>query len=180
MINKIKEELQMKTKYFMICLLFILLTGCTAKLNNSDESQSTETPLIQEVTSAAQTENPSPSAVTALSPLTLTQDEYPRVDGSTATIPLGEAVAAVLMGKDRVDCGKYAEFTGTDSAYRRLAYEEVDLLIVYEASETTMSDLSHVQFIQAPIGADALVFLVNTYNSIDNLADEQIRDIYSG
>jgi ABC-type phosphate transport system substrate-binding protein len=112
--------------------------------------------------------------------LTLTESEYPRIDGSTATIPLGEATAAVLMGKDRADCAVYADFTGTDSAYHRLVNEQVDLLIVYEASRDTQRSIQHAKFQKAAIGSDALVFLVNIKNPVDNLTVEQIRDIYAG
>lgn len=112
--------------------------------------------------------------------LTLTESEYPRIDGSTATIPLGEAAAAVLMDKDRADCAVYADFTGTDSAHHRLANGQVDLLMVYEASKDTRQSIQHAEFQKAEIGSDALVFLVNIRNTVDNLTVEQIRDIYAG
>jgi len=153
----------------VVCMTLIFLTGCTINRNAATEPPQTEIPSIEALAPVADNQ-----------PLTLTEDEYPRVDGSTATIPLGEAAAAVLMDKDRADCAKYAEFSGTDSAYRYLASGTVDLLMVYEASAETKSDLSGVRFKQAAIGADALVFLVNASNPVDNLTVDQIRGIYSG
>ena len=113
--------------------------------------------------------------------LVLTQAEFPRMDGSTATIPLGEAVAAVLMGISREEASQFAVFTGTDSAHRRLANREVDLLIVYGASQQTKDNLpEYSQFKRAAIGSDALVFLVNVSNPVDSLTICQIRGIYTG
>ena len=143
--------------FIIFCVLTVTLAGCST--NQAGDSK----------TRAADV-------------LTFTEAEYPRVDGSTATIPLAEAAAAVLIGKNRADCAGYADFTGTSSAYSRLANKEVDILIVYEAAQETKGamaeDFKH--FKQAAIGSDALVFLVNAANPVDNLTVDQIRGIYSG
>lgn len=108
-----------------------------------------------------------------------TENEFPRIDGSTATIPLGQAVTATLLGKSRDEAMAYTEFTGTNSAYLKLANNETDLLIVYEGSRETMEQLGDI-FEIAPVGRDALVFLVNVKNPIDSLTTEQIQSIYKG
>ncbi|MDR1559090.1 MAG: substrate-binding domain-containing protein, partial [Clostridiales bacterium] len=114
--------------------------------------------------------------------LKLSEDEYPRVDGSTAMIPLGEAAAAVLMGKDRAECAQYAEFNRTYESYKRLVDQEADILLVMEKDEQIADYMKDSTFglETAPIGRDALAFMVNTQNPIDSLTVEQIVDIYSG
>lgn len=114
--------------------------------------------------------------------LSLTEEEFPRLDGSTSTIPLGEALVAIMTGKDRAESKKYAEFSGTNEAYQNLADNNTDLLLVYEMPDeaATYIKKKNVEFDIAPIGCDALVFIVNAQNPVDNLTTRQIIDIYAG
>ncbi|MCL2436541.1 MAG: substrate-binding domain-containing protein [Clostridiales bacterium] len=113
--------------------------------------------------------------------LTFTESTFPRVDGSTANIPLGEAAAAVLMGIDRADAARFANFNGTDRSFRNLVDGNADVLIVYEPSEETVRTLGGLDGLNmAPIGYDGLVFIVNASNPVDSLTVEQVRDIYAG
>ena len=111
----------------------------------------------------------------------LSEDDFPRLDGSTATKPLGEALAALIMGKDRAACKEFADFSGTNEAYIRLADGEADLLLVYEmpseADEYVRDQASSFEI--ASIGMDALIFMVSTLNPVDNLTTQQIIDIYA-
>ena len=113
--------------------------------------------------------------------LSFTEADFPRIDGSTATIPLGEAAAAVLMGIDRADAGRFAVFSGTDRSFRNLVEGTVDLLIVYEPAEETLREIGGTEGLNmAPIGYDGLVFIVNAANPVDSLSVDQVRDIYTG
>ena len=113
--------------------------------------------------------------------LTLTEAEFPRIDGSTATIPLGEAAAAVLMGISRSDAARFADFTGTDSSFGALLEGRADLLIVYEPAAESRRNMPAINSLNMqPIGSDALVFIVNAANPVNNLSVEQVRDIYAG
>ena len=114
--------------------------------------------------------------------LSLSEEEFPKLDGSTATIPLGEALAAFMMSKDRGECKKYTKFSGTNDAYKRLVDRKADLLLVYEKPNDADEYLQHnsTEIEMVAIGKDALVFFVNAKNPINNLSYEQIVDIYSG
>jgi len=161
----------------------LLLTGCgksdikdtTAELNSANET-------VVSVPATVSIEQTSEQTEAAEKPLALSENEFPRMNGSTATIPLGEAIASVIMGKDRPDCEQYVQFTGTSDAYVQLVDGNTDFLVVYEPSETTKEYIkkSGVDLESVSIGRDALVFLVNTQNPVNGLTTRQIKDIYSG
>ena len=171
----------MKKTLALSIALAVLLAGCT-----------TQTPApVQDTTIAQSTTavpTSAPPATTATAPaepevvdFAFTPENMPRMDGSTATRPLAAALASTLMGLDAEDAETYAQFTGTSSAYKRLAEQEVDLLVVYEPQLELLEELGgSFTFEMAPIGRDALVFLVNAQNPVDSLTHEQIVDIYSG
>ncbi|MCL2627382.1 MAG: substrate-binding domain-containing protein [Oscillospiraceae bacterium] len=111
-----------------------------------------------------------------------TRENFPRMDGSTSTAPLAEAAASVLLGEHRSAVGELAIFNRTTQAFRNLAAGLCDILIVSEPTPEVFGELSDMGFeIEiAPIATDALVFIVNTSNPIDNLTTQQLRDIYTG
>jgi ABC-type phosphate transport system substrate-binding protein len=113
--------------------------------------------------------------------LSFTEEDFPRLDGSTATIPLAEAAAAVLMGIDREDTARFVNFYGTDRSFRNLIERQVDLLIVYEPSFYAVGLIGDMDKLHmAPIGKDGLVFSVNIENPVENLTIQQVRDIFAG
>ena len=122
---------------------------------------------------------PTPEPTPEVIPFTFTEENLPRLDGSTATIPLGEAIQSVLLGKPRSECG--VSFNKTSGAYYQLSYGERDVLVVYDGGEEVRQELNaDVLFETAPIGYDALVFLVNADNPVTNISTEQVRGIFSG
>lgn len=111
---------------------------------------------------------------------TMTADTYPVVDGSTATLPLSEAVFMAATGESAEVAAKEVVHTKTTNSYNRLYNGEVDLLIVYEPAETIVERMKTEPLCIKPIGLDALVFLANTANPLESLTMEQLVDIYSG
>lgn len=108
---------------------------------------------------------------------------YPRVDGSTANIPMMAQIRSSYLGEDLAESQNSSlEVTTTDYAWRNLIDGKNDLLLVYEPSAETkkLIDESPIKLKATPIGVDALVFIVNQKNKVKNLSSEQIRDIYSG
>lgn len=112
---------------------------------------------------------------------------YPKVDGSTANLPLMAALYSTLCGVPQEEAQALVDANGTADAWRKLAYGEADLLLVYEAPESVKRDLEEMQeageapaLEAAPLGRDGLVFLVNAKNKVENLTQEQLRDIYTG
>ena len=108
--------------------------------------------------------------------------EYPRVDGSTANMPMMAMIRHYYMNEELEEAQNNTEVTTTDYAWRNLIDGQCDLLLVYEPSSETKKIIeeSKVKLTVTPIGVDALVFLVNEKNKIDGFTTEQLRDIYSG
>lgn len=111
---------------------------------------------------------------------TMTVETYPRVDGSTATLPLSEAVFMAATGESAEVAASEVVHTKTTNSYNRLYSGEVDLLIVYEPAEVIVERMKTEPLCIKPIGLDALVFLANTANPLQGLTMEQLVDIYSG
>lgn len=107
--------------------------------------------------------------------------EYPRVDGSTANMPMMAQIRSSYLGESLTEAENNTEVTTTDYAWRNLIDGNADLLLVYEPSSETKEiiDKSPVKLKVTPIGLDALVFIVNQQNKVKNLTTEQIRDIYT-
>ena len=148
----------------------------TASPSPTDESGATETTPSADI----------PGAPEAISPeVTLPQgfaEEldglWSRINGSTATIPLTAALYDFIQG------GKSPPYHNTTpTAYSMLIYEEnVDLIFVTYPSEYEfqMAKDKGVELEIIPIVKDALVFLVNAENPVDDVSLSQIRDVYTG
>jgi len=121
-----------------------------------------------------------PEGVSEALPATL--GEYPRVDGSTAAIPLGRALLERLVGVEAAHLEELVVFNTTPVAYLNLADNLADLVLGYEPAEETKREVAAkgAEFDYFPIGSDGLVFLVNTANPIESLTQEQVRGIYTG
>ena len=111
-----------------------------------------------------------------------TRENFPRLDGSTSTVPLGEAIASVLLGESREEVGDLVQFSKTTASYRNLMSGNADLLIAAEPAETIWEEKESQGFDweMAPFAVDGLVFLVNEDNPVDSLTTEQIQKIYTG
>lgn len=126
---------------------------------------------------------PTPAQTPAVENIfTFTEDNYPIVDGSTSMVPLAEAVASVLLGKNRTDCSEYAQFTRTTNAYKNLINGVCDIIIVAEpgAEVYDLKEETGFEWDMSAIANDALIFVVNADNPVDNLTTEQIQKIYTG
>lgn len=144
---------------------------------------SSNTPTASPQTSATpSTKTPAPSSVAATpapGAFVFSKENMPRIDGSTANIPLITAVRSVLLGAKRED---NIAVSGTDNAYVKLIDNKVDILLVYAPAQASLdyAKKQNVKLEMVPIGKDALVFLINKKNSLTNLSDKQLVDIYSG
>ena len=104
------------------------------------------------------------------------------MDGSTSTIPLGQAVASVLLGEPRDKAADLAQFNKTTQSFRNLMNGDADLLIVAEPNASVFDEMKSANFTyeMTPIANDALVFMVNADNPVDKLTTEQVQKIYTG
>ena len=105
---------------------------------------------------------------------------YPRVDGSTATQPLGVAFQSLFTGTN-VASGDVV-FNQTDQAYHNLINGDADLILVTSPSqdELTAAAAAGVQLEVIPVVDEGFVFLTNADNPVTSLTVTQLRDIYSG
>ncbi len=115
-------------------------------------------------------------------PYILTKENYPRVDGSTANIPLGILLAQKTAGVTADEADVMTNFTTTPYAYSSLVARNSDILLVYEGSADTKKMLNdtNIQLESYPIGLDALVFIVNETNPVNSLKTTDIQMIYQG
>ena len=132
----------------------------------------------------------------------ITTDNYPRVDGSTATNPLNIIIAAKLLdleykwisvgGINDVyfpsELGLPSDFkmkiacSQTHNAIINVINNYTDLIIVPKMSEAEKeyADNAGVSLIETPIALDALDFVYNAENAVNSLSVEQIQNIYLG
>lgn len=109
-------------------------------------------------------------------------EEYPRIDGSLACVPLCEALAVQVTGCTQIQAEEtMADFTNTNPCYLELAQGNRDILLVYEPAESTTEELkAYDPLDMQPVGKDALVFIVNEDNPVESLTQQQAYDIYTG
>ena len=114
---------------------------------------------------------------------TFTEENYPKMGGSLANLPLGEAVTATVLSIDREKAASMIKFEGsTTDNYTALVDGEFDILLAYEMSEEAKAYCAekNVELEMTAIGADALVFICSLENEVDSLTAEQIEKIYTG
>ena len=114
--------------------------------------------------------------------LQFTRENFPRLDGSTATAPLGRAMAAVLLGESEEAVADLIEFSRTTESYRELMRGNADLVIAAEPNASVFEEMEAADFEieMQPFANDALVFMVNEDNPVESLTAEQLRGIYTG
>ncbi|SHI20613.1 phosphate transport system substrate-binding protein [Sporobacter termitidis DSM 10068] len=133
-------------------------------------------------TSAGGSPSPSISPSPSEEEFVFTRENFPRMDGSTSTIPLGQAVASVLLGESRDNVAELAQFSKTTQSFRNLMDGGSDILIAAEPNTSVFEEMKQAGFTydMAPIATDALVFVVNASNPVDSLTTEQVQKIYTG
>ena len=112
------------------------------------------------------------------------EEDFPKLDGSTACIPLMAQMMADTTGRDLEEAQSTISVSTTAYAWENFGLYDTDtqMLVVYEAPDSVKEELetANVQLEQKPIGVDALVFIVNEDNSVTDLTQQQLRDIYAG
>ncbi|MBL8027118.1 MAG: substrate-binding domain-containing protein [Fibrobacteres bacterium] len=111
-----------------------------------------------------------------------TRQTYPKVDGSTVTIPLSVAVAARLTGLPKDTVSRFVIHNKTHQAYLNLVNRRTDLIFVTSpsAEELDSARAKGITLEVVPIVSEGFVFLTGRDNTVDNLTLQQIVDIYSG
>lgn len=114
--------------------------------------------------------------------LSFTLETYPRVDGSTVTIPLSEAIAARLMGMPIAEVRPHILHNKTHQAYVNLINKNADIIFVTSPSEEelALAEAAGVELEVNPIVSEAFVFLTHADNPVQGLSLEEVRQIYAG
>lgn len=157
----------------------LALSGCVGQAAPQSGAPAATPSATSATTPSGTQATTSPSTATA--PLMALAD-LPRIDGSTANIPLISLVIQRLAGVDQAQADNTVNTTGTPTAWRKLLDGSADLLVVYEADRTVQKEVtaSKVKLEVHPIGRDALVFFTNSSNPVTSLSTKQFKAIYTG
>ena len=158
-----------------LLLIFSLIFGlsCCAGAPAQPSTDDSTTADAEPVSSSGPAENA----------FVFTAENYPRMGGSLANKPLGQAVAAAVLGITREDADAMISFTGsTTDNYKQLVDGGFDILLAYEPSEEAKAYIEekNVPLEMTPIGVDALVFICSKENPVDSVTLDQIKSVYKG
>lgn len=168
----------MKTRINLLALLLTaaLLGACApAGVEGSTPAPSAGAPAVPGGTPAV---SPTPEG----EEFVFTRENLPRLNGSTSTVPLGEAICAGLLGESREEVSDLVQFSKTTQAYRELLAGNADLLIVGEPNADVLSEKEEAGFEweKEPFATDAFVFVVNEKNPVSSITVDEARRIYTG
>jgi len=151
---------------------------------------------------------PPVGAAATAGPPQVTIDNYPKIDGSTSTLPLARVIACELLGLNfewvagigdegaaeilavpkTVDQEELADAVNqkivhskTHQAYLNLVDATADLILVANPpseDETVYAQTAGVTLKWDAVALDALVMLVNSSNPVTTLMKDQIRGIF--
>lgn len=109
-----------------------------------------------------------------------TKDTFPKVDGSTATIPYSQAIAENILSMSSDEAAKFIKQNTTHNAYVNLLDGKADIIFVTEPSkeELKLAEDKNIKLEITPVVKEGFVFLVNTNNPVKSLTTKQIQDIY--
>ena len=111
-----------------------------------------------------------------------TRENMPRLDGSTSTAPLAEAMCSVLLGESREEISDLIQFNKTTTAYYNLMSSNADLLVVGEDNAEILAEKERLGFEWArePFATDAFIFVVNEDNPVNSITIDEVKRIYTG
>ena len=179
----VHESRRARTRWAMVLAAAVaaLLAGCVGPAVTSPTASPAGPTTAVSPTSAAPSQASTDASTPPSQPL-LTAAELPRIDGSTANIPLISLTIQRLTGMSATDADNTVDTHGTPTAYRNLVGGEADLLLVYEADQSVLKEIkdSGIELEYHPIGRDALVFFTNSSNPVKSLSTKQFRKIYTG
>ena len=177
-----------------LLLALLLLAGCAQNVEESPQTdRNDKTPAVDE--QPEKTDPPedekqpgpeqpdAPENAGEPEPVfVFTRENFPKMDGSTSMVPLGQAVASVLLGETREQASELVQFNRTTQSFRNLKDGVSDILIVGQPSAVVFDEMEADGFAYEleAIATDALIFVVNENNPVDDLTTEQIRGIYTG
>lgn len=140
-----------RTLAILLVLSMLLLCACGAQTEPTDTPETSTTETTTETTTSNLNGN-----------FEFTKENYPRMGGSLANLPLGQAVTATVLGISREESNDLITFAGsTTDNYKAIVDGRFDILLAYEPSEEAKQYIkdSGEELEMTPIGVDALVFI---------------------
>ncbi len=113
--------------------------------------------------------------------LGITAKNYPRIDGSTSTLPLVQQIyKAMFTSQDNSWINLPQSASKTVPSYEKLIKNEADMILVPYASQDVLerAENAGVELEFSPISLEALIFITSIDNSTQNITEEQVRKIY--
>ena len=177
----------MKKKWISLLLALLLLAALAACTPAQPAGQTTapaQTPEQTEPVGGTTAEAAQPQQSTEAAPeeFRFTRENFPRLDGSTACLPMAEAVCSVLLGESREAVQDLIHFNRTTQSFRNLMAGDCDLLLAGQPNAAVFDEMEQAgfEYDMEQLGTDALVFLVNEANPVETITTEQLRGIYTG
>ena len=108
--------------------------------------------------------------------------DYPVIDGSTATIPLSEALTSRALGISPASASEITYHTKTSNSFSRLINREADLLLSGGLNEEKIAAAAEkgIELEAYAVAKEGFVFMLNKDNPVKNLTTSQIQNIYQG
>ncbi len=167
----------------MLSVLIVvgLLSGC-APTNQGDSSETRES---SQESVESPSESPKPSNEPSSGPLGdevhIPPEDYPLTQGSNPTRIISEKLFERFTGMSELDTdADKIQHTGTSEAY--IQYMEQDsayeMIIAQQPNPAVEERLKETIF--KPIAKDALVFITNASNPVEDLSLEEAKDIVTG
>ena len=162
-----------------LCALFLtvlFLSACAPK-SNPEGSGSTSQPDPTASTSQQQEETMEPAM--ALTDLGVTLENLPKMNGSTSTLGIVQAVYEGAGGNMQDENYPW-EPLRTVPSYEALINGEVDLILVPYASPAVREQAKQagVELEYSQVAAEALIFITPKDNTAANITGDQVREIY--
>ncbi len=172
------------TKIFMSFLFIILFgsmisTAVYVRIMSEKEAQATEeTEQQSDETEQQSQQTTSETNWTQYATTDFFDSPFPNIGVTAVTAPLGENIVSAFS-KNTDDGISVLHYHTTDEIFNTLLSRECDIVLSPAPSEEIKQQYgASLEFI--PISNEAIVFLVNKKNSIQNLYLEDIQNIYSG
>jgi phosphate transport system substrate-binding protein len=168
-----------KTDSYTIQDSKVLVTEMLDVIQNSKQPARSQT--AQSTASDALTLTPSEDAEA----IGITEENYPRIDGSTSTLPLVQGIynRMFLQSDNEEDgwTGLPQQASKTMKSYERLIAGDVDLIFVPDPSKEVeqMAVSAGMELEYITVGAEALVFITHEDNPVDTINADQVQQIYA-
>lgn len=160
----------MKQKVVLLMGTLLLLSACSAP-----HAPAAQSPAPQMTESSSRTATPTADGIGG------TAENYPKIDGSTSTLPIVKALYQTVFGTESIGSKGYPEVASkTVPSYEKLLEGQVDMIIVPNASAEIVEKAKKagVELEFHKIAAEALVFITPAENTAENITAEQVRSIY--